>query len=124
MGGRGGKFGGGSSLCTGIPGWCIEHDRDGLVGCVTSAVIDGALWALNCWVRANQAGRHHGTCDAHGGILHPWRCVIHPWKWWALMSNKRPGCSTGCGVMLHGCLLQESLELAHVVGARGMHKAF
>ena len=62
MGGMGGEFGGGSSLCTGIPGGRVGCYWDGLVGCVTSAMSDGALWAwcaLNGRARHNRAGRQH-----------------------------------------------------------------
>ena len=34
------------------------------------------------------------------------------------------GCRVGCGIVLHGGLLQESLELVNVVGALGVRKAF
>ena len=40
------------------------------------------------------------------------------------MRGKQPGRSAGCRVVLHGCLLQESLELTDVAGAFGRCKAF
>lgn len=60
MGGRGGEFGGGGGLRTGIPGGRVGRYWDGLAGCVPSAMSEGALWACwawNGWARDNRAGR-------------------------------------------------------------------